>query len=449
MSTGCGEEENVLYVIAGDMLQGSIIDSEYRGISTIEIMNYLAPDVVTLGNHEVDYGLPHLLFLEKMANFPIVNANLYISKYNRRLMRPYVVLNVAGFDIMFIGILTEAVLQSLKMDQQIATFISLEEASREVGKICNAYKDEDIDLTVLLTHIGYESDLELASLLRPEWGVDLIIGGHSHTILEQPTEVNNILIAQAGVGTDQIGRFDIVVDDDTNCIVDWKWQLIPVDSAIAEPDQELHAFIASFKEEVDRKYNTVVSRFTSELTHPRREEETALGNLFSDIFADRGHVDVMFLGSGSIRGTKLGPLVTLGQLRSIFAFDDTLYKFTVTGSQLRKVFSHVMRPDNRDGEGECYQVNRGVKAIYSDPSTTLEYLAVQEVPVEDNRQYTICLQGFHYSNSEPNLGLSDQQLTAIHPPVVVATSARDVLEEYLRGHQNLRSQVEGRLVYKS
>ena len=81
------EEENVLYVISGDMVRGSLIDSEYKGISTIEIMNYLAPDVVTLGNHEFDYGLPHLLFLEKMANFPIVNANLYITKYNKRLMR--------------------------------------------------------------------------------------------------------------------------------------------------------------------------------------------------------------------------------------------------------------------------------------------------------------------------------------------------------------------------
>ena len=93
------EEENVLYVIAGDMVQGSMIDSEYKGISTIEIMNYLAPDVVSLGNHEFDYGLPHLLFLEKMANFPIVNANLYIKKYNKRLMRPYIILNMAGFDI--------------------------------------------------------------------------------------------------------------------------------------------------------------------------------------------------------------------------------------------------------------------------------------------------------------------------------------------------------------
>jgi 5'-nucleotidase/UDP-sugar diphosphatase len=443
------EEENVLYVIAGDMLQGNIIDSEYRGISTIEIMNYLAPDVVTLGNHEVDYGLPHLLFLEKMANFPIVNANMYINKYNRRLMRPYLVLNVAGFDIMFIGILTESVCQSLQMDQQIATFITLAEASREVGKICDAYKDEDIDLTVLLTHIGYESDLELASLLKPEWGVDMIIGGHSHTILEQPAEVNNVLIAQAGVGTDQIGRFDIVVDDDTNCIVNWEWHLIPIDNTIAEPDQELNAFIDSFKQEVDRKYNTMVTRLARQLTHPRREEETSLGNLFSDIFAQRGQVDVMFLGSGSIRGAELGPLVTLGDLRSVFAYDDTLYKFTITGSQLRRVFAHIMRPENRDGEGECYQVNRGVEAIYSDPSRTLEYVALREIPVADDAKYTIGMQGFHFTNSEPNLGLSNEELTAIQPPLVIATSARDVLEEYLRGNQNLKSQVEGRLVYKT
>ncbi len=180
------EEENVFYVVSGDMVQGSIIDSEYKGISTMEIMNYLAPDVAALGNHEFDYGLPHLLFLEKMANFPIVNANLYIKKYNKRLMNPYVILKKAGFEILFTGIITEKVMDSIKQDKLIGTFISLEEASREVGKICNAYKNDDIDLTILLTHIGFESDIELAKLLRPEWGVDMIIGGHSHTLLKNP-----------------------------------------------------------------------------------------------------------------------------------------------------------------------------------------------------------------------------------------------------------------------
>ncbi|MBN1368708.1 MAG: bifunctional metallophosphatase/5'-nucleotidase, partial [Dehalococcoidaceae bacterium] len=110
------EEENVLYVIAGDMVQGSLIDAEYKGVSTMEIMNYLSPDVVALGNHEFDYGLPHLLFLEKVATFPIVNANLYIKKYNKRLMQPYKIIRKAGFDILFTGIITEKVIDSIKKD---------------------------------------------------------------------------------------------------------------------------------------------------------------------------------------------------------------------------------------------------------------------------------------------------------------------------------------------
>ena len=82
------EEDNVIYAIAGDMFRGSIIDSEFKGISTIQIMNMLSPDIVTLGNHEVDYGIAHLLFLEKCAEFPIVNANLYIKTNHTRLFEP-------------------------------------------------------------------------------------------------------------------------------------------------------------------------------------------------------------------------------------------------------------------------------------------------------------------------------------------------------------------------
>ena len=76
------EEQNTIYCIAGDMFRGSVIDSEFRGISTIEIMNMLAPDVVTIGNHEIDYGIAHLLFIEKCAKFPIINANLHITTNN-------------------------------------------------------------------------------------------------------------------------------------------------------------------------------------------------------------------------------------------------------------------------------------------------------------------------------------------------------------------------------
>ncbi|HPD44818.1 MAG TPA: bifunctional UDP-sugar hydrolase/5'-nucleotidase [Candidatus Woesebacteria bacterium] len=442
------EEENVLYVISGDMLQGSLIDTEWKGCSTIEIMNYLAPDVVTVGNHEIDYGLPHLLFLEKMANFPLINANLYIIKNNRRILQPYLIMKKAGFDILFIGIITEKIIDSLKQDKLIGTFVGVEEASREVGKICNAYKNDDVDLTILLTHIGFESDIELAKLLKPEWGVDLIIGGHSHTVLKKPAQINNILITQAGVGTNQIGRFDIVVDDDTNSIIEYKWQLIPIDNKLAKPDKKLEEYIQSFQGEIDRKYNVILSKLSQTLTHPKREEETSLGNLIADALAENADCDVMLVGSGSIRVKKLGPVVTLKDLLASFPYDDILKKFTITGAQLWNIFSHIMRTENRNGEGECYQVNRKVKAEYSDKQDKLLSLNIDGIPVDKTKFYTIGLQGYHFNNSANYLNITNEELLASGKSKVITTSAQQVLEEFLKNNQNISRKIEGRLVYK-
>jgi 5'-nucleotidase / UDP-sugar diphosphatase len=442
------EEENVLYVISGDMVQGSIIDSDFKGTSTMQIMNYLAPDVVALGNHEVDYGLPHLLFLEKISNFPIVNANLYIKPFEKRMMRPYHIISKAGFDILFTGILTEKVMDSLKMDELIGTFVTLEEAGTEVGRICDAFKNDDIDLTVVLTHIGFESDKELAAMLRPEWGVDLIIGGHSHTVLSQPAEVNGVLIVQAGTGTNQIGRFDIVVDDDTNSIVDWKWQLIPIDEHIAEPDLRMAEFIESFKSVVDRKYGAVITKFAQTLTHPVREEESTLGDLLADALAEGTRSEVVLLGAGSVRVKQMGPAVTLMDFISCFPYDDSLTRYTITGAALKRAFNHWMRPENRDGEGECYQVNAGVRAVYSNTAHSLLSLSVNGAPVDDEATYTVILQGYHAKNVRPYLDLAPEDLTAAAPSRVAATSAQTVLKEWLLSNQNADRKIEGRLVYE-
>ncbi|MBQ4251488.1 MAG: metallophosphatase, partial [Erysipelotrichaceae bacterium] len=239
------EDPNVIYAIAGDMFRGSVIDSEFLGLSTIQIVNLLAPDVVTLGNHETDYGVAHLLFLEKMATFPIINANLYIKQNETRLFRPCYIMEIDGMKILFIGILTEEVISQTKGEKIIGSFIGIEEAAKEVGKICNAYNALDVDLTVLLTHIGFEEDKKLAAMLDPAWGVDVIIGGHSHTFLAEPAIVNGIPIVQAGTGTDQIGRFDLVIDTDENCIASYQWQAVPINEATCSHDERMEELIGS------------------------------------------------------------------------------------------------------------------------------------------------------------------------------------------------------------
>ena len=442
------EEENVLYVISGDMVQGSIIDAEYKGLSTMQIMNYLAPDVVTLGNHEFDYGVPQLLLLEKLANFPIVNANLYIEPYNKRLMKPCHIITLAGFDILFIGIITSNIVHELGRDPLISKLFTLRDAATEIGKIINAYKSEDIDLTVLLTHIGFDADLQLATLLKSEWGVDMIIGGHSHTILDDPARANGILIAQAGVGTDQVGRFDIIVDDDSNSVVDWQWQLVPITSEIAEPDEGLQEYIQSFLTDIPPERRDLLCKFAEKLVHPVRVEETPLGNLVADALADMTHADLVLIGSGAIRMKELGPRVTQSDFNACFPFEESLERLVLSGSQLKHIFAHTMRPENRTGQGECFQVNRGVCAVYNEVGRQLESLTLNGQPIDDGRTCSVCLSIFHKRNPQRFLDLSAEEISQFGEPITVSTSIRDMLQEYFRSNQNLSRRVEGRLMYR-
>jgi 5'-nucleotidase/UDP-sugar diphosphatase len=440
------EEENVLYFVAGDIVQGSLIDTEYKGISSMAIMNYLSPDVNCLGNHEFDYGLPHLLFLEKVANFPVVNANLYIKPYNKRLMRPYVILKKAGFDILVTGIITEKVMDSLKNDNLISSFVTLEEASKEVGKITDAYKNDDIDLTIVLTHIGFDSDVEFAKLLKPEWGVDLIVGGHSHTMLKEPKVENGIIIVQAFTGTNQIGRLDCLVDDDTNSIVEYKWQLVTIDDEVVQPDVGLEEYIKTYQSQVDSKYNSIVCKLNWVHTHPQREIETSLGNLLADAFAEIAECDVMLLASGSIRTKEIGPLVTLRDIVTCYPYNDSITRFTINGKQFRQIFFYIMRKANRNSEGECYQVNSKVKAVYDEANAKLVSLKINNEDVVDGNKYTICLQAYHINNAEKYLSISREELSAIKVKVV-STASQEVLEEWLRNNQNIGRNIEGRLTY--
>jgi 5'-nucleotidase len=441
------EEENVIYAIAGDMFRGSIIDSEFQGLSTIQIMNMLAPDVVTLGNHEVDYGVAHLLFIEKCADFPIVNANLHVQTNHARLFEPCVVLERDGMKILFIGILTEAVLAQCKTDGLIGTFVDVEDAAEEVGRICNAYNATDIDFTVLLTHIGFEEDKKLAELLDPAWGVDVIIGGHSHTFLEEPAVVNGIPIVQAGTGTDQIGRFDIIVNTDENCIDSFTWKPIPISADTCPRDPSIEEVISTYKSRTDAKYGQIITKFTRELTHPDRYRETELGDLFSDVLKEALGVDIFLLGSGSIRNEKLGPVVTKGDLCECFPYDDAAHMVYATGAQIKHMIKHMLRDEVFVGEHcEFYQLSSGLVVEYDQKSHSFVRFDFEGEPIDEDRLFTVGLQHFHYLNIKDSFDITLDELKKNHNDRVVSTSCTQVIEEALLAGQHQNAKGEGRLI---
>ena len=441
------EEKNVLYAIAGDMFCGSIIDSEFHGLSTIQIMNMLAPDIVTVGNHEVDYGVAHLLFLEKCAEFPIINANLYIKTNHTRLFEPYRVIEIDGMKILFIGVLTEITLMKCKKDELVGTFVTLEDAAEEVGKICNTYNATDVDLTVLLTHIGLEEDKKLAAMLDPAWGVDMIIGGHSHSFMEEPAVVNGIPIVQAGTGTDQIGRFDMMIDTETNRIDSYTWTPVPINDNTCPRDTSIEEVIRTYKDTTDEKYGHILTKFVRKLTAPSHIEETEIGNLFADLLKDSLGVDIFLVASGSFRVKELGPVVTKGDFDQCFPFDDRAHLLYWTGAQLKHALLRMLRDEALAGEHtEFYQVSHGLEFEYDQGTHTLLKLNFEGKPVEDEQLFTVGLQDFHYRNLKDSFDLDYEEVEKEHPHREIATSCVQILEEALQRGQHQNAKVEGRMI---
>ena len=440
------EKENVLYANAGDFFRGSVIDSEYKGLSTIELINLLQPDVVTIGNHEVDYGIAHLLFLEKCAKFPIVNANLYIRSNHARLFEPYKIIKAGGMKIMFIGVITEEVLATTRSEPLIGSFVDVWDAAAQVGSIIDNYKTTDVDLTVLLTHIGFDNDKKLAEILDPNWGVDLIIGAHSHTLLRKAKVINGIPIVQAGSGTDHIGRFEIEIDTEAHKMTSWDWFADDISEETAEPDPVMESLLEVYRGETDEKYSRIVTVLSRLLTHPSRSAESELGDLFADIMQQDSSFDIMLFGAGSIRRKTLGPIVTFKDLTEALPFQNAVYMLTVTGAQFRRMCHHFLKQSVlTKGASEFYDVSKGVKLTYAAGTDELTECSFNGREIQASDRFRIALQEYHLNSFEEFFSVPLEEVENNGKARMVVTSDFSIYDELLSSSVNLDAKVEGRI----
>jgi 5'-nucleotidase len=299
---------------------------------------------------------------------------------------------------------------------------------------------------VLLTHIGFEEDKLLAAQLDPSLGIDIIIGGHSHTYLEKPEKVNGILIAQAGTGTDQIGRFDLEIDTDSNSVRKFEWKSIPITDEYCPRDIALEDILDPYKIEAEKKYSRIVTRLKRKITHPSWYQETELGGLIADILQESLRLDIMLVGSGSIRVSEFGPIVLFSNLTECLPYDDSAIALWVTGAQLEKMILYMLRDEVWDGAHcEFFQFSKGVRVIYDKQTHGFKGFSLCGEPIEDDKIYKIGLQYYFYLNMKDFFSLSHEEVEPNGKPRRVATSCREVLDEYLSCHQGLDHRISDRL----
>ncbi|MBR3802388.1 MAG: 5'-nucleotidase C-terminal domain-containing protein, partial [Clostridia bacterium] len=199
----------------------------------------------------------------------------------------------------------------------------------------------------------------------------------------------------------------------------------------------------------DEKYGRLVTRFKKKLTHPERTKETALGGLFSDIMRESLGLDIMLLGSGSVRSTQLGPIVLFADLCECFPYDDACYMIKVTGEQFKRMIKHMVRDGVWQGEHcEFYQLSTGLRVEYDRATHTFTRFDINGKPMDDEKIYKVGLQQFHYNNFDDFFNIPFDEIKANGAPVMISTSCRSIFDEYLSTHQNLDREITGRLVIK-
>ena len=391
------EEENVFFGICGDVLQEDILGSDYKGTNTVNLINYLHPDAISLGNHELDYGLAHLLIFNNCIKAPILCANIVVSTLGQMLFRPSMIFDINGIKMLVIGLIPEAFLKKIMSDEFCNTMLEYKDSYTAIREEIAAHKNEHIDLVVLMSHYGIEGDRNLAEGMPEDLHVDLILGGHSHIDMDEAEVINNIIMAQSSYGTTHIGRFDLEIAEEGG-LKNWKWERIALtedNSCFDNGVDELADRIVFNKKK--RAGNDVLCNFERSLTHKSRLEETELGNLLSDIFLETYAPDLVILQSGSIRAKESGTKLDEKVFSTLYPFDDRFVIAEISGRELKAGFEYLfsLKPDGSVMNG-TFQYSRGFRLVVDatdcwKKGCTIEELSLNGKEFEDEKIYRVGL----------------------------------------------------------
>jgi 2',3'-cyclic-nucleotide 2'-phosphodiesterase (5'-nucleotidase family) len=313
---------DVFFFSAGDNFTGDPVIDRYDppGEPMVELLDRLHLDLLSLGNHEFDYGIEAVRKL--VARFPTVSANIDPQPGVLPGLKPYVVLtSKSGIKLVVFGVIQiepgsglpsthPDKLKGLRFSEPLAKALELKKLRAE-GQVF-----------IGLTHIGHDQDLLLAKEM-PE--LDLIIGGHSHTRVETQEIVNGVLIAQAGADNQFLGRIDLRVQDGR--VVEKKSRLIDLSKAKDE-DETVKAMIVKFHQ--NPAMARVIAHAPVEITG-----KNALGSLMTDAICKGFSLDIAFQNNGGIRVNRLPQVITLNDVYTLDPFGNQIVEIGMTPAEIR------------------------------------------------------------------------------------------------------------------
>jgi 2',3'-cyclic-nucleotide 2'-phosphodiesterase (5'-nucleotidase family) len=365
-----------------------------------------------------------------MARYPVVCANVVDATTRQPLLKPYEVLQVEGARIAVFGLLTESTRGYPATREGIEILDAVDTARRVVPQL-----RQQADVVILLSHLGYEVDVQLA---REVPGIDVIIGGHSHTRLAKPDFVpageltsafqkNGTVIVQAFQWGGELGKLEVILRRDPRTgkwtFMGYRGELLLVSPDIPD-DPAVRAVVERFWKPMEKYYGVVLGEAEDDFT--RRGNDDAEYNLVADALREMLGTEADLENMGGVRAPILRGTITRYDLAKALPFGNTMVKFRVTGAQLRE----LLRRTRPAVSGIRYRYQGG----------ELVEVTVNGQPLQEDRQYLVSTNSYFAQRYLQPMGIAYED---------TGRKRLDVVSDYILKHKRIRPAYDGRRVVDS
>ena len=351
----------VILVDDGDSIQGEPVGTMTKGEAIVDLMNKVGYSIAIPGNHEFDYGMDQFLALAEKAEFDYISCNF---NHNGELVfQPYVIKELAGYKIAFVGVTTPRTLTSSTpryfMDEEgnyVYGFLqddTGEAVYTAVQNAADAARAEGADYVIVMAHLGDEEECRpwtYADVLSNTNGIDVLLDGHRHDseqVVMKNKDGEDVLRSACGTKLGAIGYCRITADGEISTGL-YTWNNKDSLPALLGLNNEMSAAVEDATAELNKKLNEVVasSQVTLTITDPEavdangkpirivRSQETNLGDLCADAYLAQSGADVAFVNGGGIRVSIDAGDITLNNILKVHPFGNAMCVIEVSGQQI-------------------------------------------------------------------------------------------------------------------
>lgn len=382
-------EPHVILADAGDLVQGTYYFSLLNGEVEMMLLEELGYDIRTIGNHEFDKKMVGLGEMFAMSSVPVVATNYdFRSTPLSMYVRESAIIDAGSLKIGFIGM--NIMLEGL-VDPTSCEGVKWQNAINVADSEAAELRAQGADMIIALSHLGYQTsdskyyDRGIALNTR---NIDMIIGGHTHTVLNTADYVTNldkekVPVVQTGSKGLYLGYAKIRLDSSGR--PSFSYRLIPVTERLdSRLDSDFSGLIDSYSSELSAKMEEVLGYCPKTLS--KGNPESPLGNLTADALIWSAEecfgirADVGIYNSGGIRSSIYKGDVTLGDVYATYPFDNKISLVTMSGKELESLFDSIARMGGMP-------INDSVRLVIKD--SKVKSLTIAGKKIDKNATYTI------------------------------------------------------------